>query len=230
MKKPYQRVWLFAAILLFAFAGNGCGQKDQEVLVLLKGQADPSYDELKTAAEQWAGKENVSIQIVAPKLSSVYEQQKTLENSIKDRKWDLVVVEALDEGGLYPILDYAKSQGSVTVSMQGMSGEVADYTIQSCDYGELGAVMKDALPEKYDQQESFSTLVPYQEYEGVYWDRRKLLLVSLEVGNRAAKGEMESDQEVITTKIEGYRTLHLMGNGVYCGKDILAAGKQEKEE
>lgn len=198
MKKPYRRIWLFAAILLLVFAGDGCGQKDQEVLVLLKSQSDPLFDELKTAAEQWAGEENVSIQIVAPKLSSIYEQQKITENSIKNREWDLIVIEALSEDGMYPILDYAKSQGSKIVSMQGMSKETADYTIRSS-----------------------------QDSEDTDWNRENMLLASLEVGSKAADGRIRDTQDKITTQVEGYRTLRLLGDGVYCGNDVSALSKED---
>jgi len=190
MKNSYRSIWLFALVFLCILLGCACSRKNREVLVLLESQTDASYDELQTAARQWTEGKNISIQIVAPKLSSIYEQQKILENSIRDREWDLIVIEAFDEGSMYPLLDYARSRGSKIVSMQGMSGQIADYTIRSC---------------RDEKAES--------------WDRERMLLASLEVGGRVLDGRIKDTPDQLTTQVEGYRTLQLMGDGIYCGND-----------
>ncbi len=191
MKNSYRSIWLFALVFLCILLGCACSRKNREVLVLLGSQIDASYDELQTAARQWAEGKNISIQIVAPKLSSIYEQQKILENSIRDREWDLIVIEAFDEGSMYPLLDYARSRGSKIVSMQGMSGQIADYTIRSC------------RDEKVE-----------------FWDRERMLLASLEVGGKALDGRIKDTPDKLITQVEGYRTLQLLGDGIYCGNDI----------
>ena len=53
-----------------------------------------------------------------------------------------------------------------------------------------------------------------------YWNRDNLLKVTLEVGYRALEGSVKEGDEVITTSIEGYRTLRSSGSGTYYGDDI----------
>lgn len=53
-----------------------------------------------------------------------------------------------------------------------------------------------------------------------YWDQENILQACLEVGYQAINGRIEDDADVITTGIDGYRTLRSLGGGVYYGNDI----------
>lgn len=303
------------SLMACCLLGTGCSRDEQKVLVVLNSQMDLSYGDLEAAAKQWVGEKNISLQVAAPKLSTVYGQQEVLENSIKENTWDLIVVEPLGEDELYPILDYAREQGSTVVAMQGSKKLHADYTIHPCEYEKLGTSMMDALAGEMEESGSYVSMVPdkdseiilqeersgvdhqksryqrmlaasrlqqggdvktaydsaealYQAYEmkgilffsyidglgisqwkkhtgnqvaavGIgdpevmeqdledgtidilfYWNRQNLLQASLEVGYQAINQRIEKTTDVVTTNIEGYRTLRPADEGVYFGDDI----------
>lgn len=306
---------LCTIIILCSLLGCGCSKKEQEVLVVLVSQGELSHEELQIAARQWAEEKNISLKVVAPKTSMVYEQQTVLENSIREKKWDFIVLEPLGNTELYPVLDYAKEQGSTIISMQGVPALGADYTIQPCDYEKLGVSIMDIFAEKMGQSGSYVTVVPAKDSESAlqqelacvnqqknnyqqmlavsrlqegnsvqtvydtvdtlfqahemkgavffsyidglgisqwkqktgndlitvgigypellntdtengeidalfYWNRENLLITSLEVGYKAVQGSIEKEPDVITTRVDGYRTLRSLGDGIYCGNDI----------
>lgn len=322
MKSSYAGVWLCIVMMLLSLQGCGCSKKEQNVLVVLGSQSDVSYKDSEAAAKQWAEEKNISLQVVAPKISLVYEQQKILESSIRENKWDVIVIEPLGGDELYPVIDYAKRQGSTVVAIQGSPEIHADYTIQPCDYEKLGTSMMDVFAEKMGQSGSYVTVVPTKDSEMVlkeelacitqqknkyqrmlavsrlqegndiktvynmtgtlseaydmkgilffsyidglgisqwklntgsdltavgigpvevlgsdvkngtidalfYWDRENLLRTSLEIGYKALEGSISNDSDVITTKIDGYRTLRSLGDGIYYGNDIKEADKEE---
>lgn len=320
MKTSYDYIYLCIVMILLSLLGCGCSKEKQEVLVVYGSQSELSDENSEAVARQWAEEKNISLQFVAPKLSTVYEQQKVLEESIREKKWDLIVVEPLGGREFYPILDYAKKQGSIVTAVQGSLELGADYTIQPCDYEELGVLMMDVFAEKMKESGSYVTVVPtkdseialqeelacvnhqknnyqqmmaskrleegtdtksaytavdslYQAYEmdGVlffsyidglgisqwkqntkkdlitvglgdpklmdtadgtidalfYWNRDHLLIASLEVGYKAMEGNVKKDQDVITTNIEGYKTLRSLGNGIYYGSDISTTYKED---
>ena len=315
MRTIYKYMGLCALLILSVCLISGCGNKDADVLVVLGGQNALDYDDSEKAAKQWAEEKSISIEIVAPEMSTVWEQQKVLEDSIRKNKWDLIVVEPLGDDELYSVLDYAKSQGSVVVAMQGAEGLEADYTVQPCDYQKLGSSMMDVFAGLVGQSGEYVTIVPAKDSDIVmqeetacvnqqkntylqmlpasrlqegasiqdayditeslygtygirgalffsysnglgisqwiqdtgndivsvgvgtpdlmntaieagtvdalfYWNRDNLLKVTLEVGYRALEGSVKEGDEVITTSIEGYRTLRSSGSGTYYGDDI----------
>lgn len=310
-----KRFFLHIVIMMIGLMACGCKKDGQNVLVVLGSQSELTYDSLEAAVTQWAKENEVSLKIVAPTLPTVYGQEEELEKALSEQKWDLVVIEPLGNNELYPLLDYAKSQGSTVVSIQGSPGLYADYTIQPCDYEELGSSMMDVFAEAMGKTGSYVTIVPtkdseivleeelacvtrqknsytqmlatsrlqegsniqavaevvddlYEAYEmeGVLffsyiqglgvsqwkqstgqdliavgvgdlemmqtamdagnidalfsWNRENLVLTSLDVGFKAVQGSIEKDADVITTGIDGYRTLRSLGNGVYYGNDI----------
>lgn len=322
MKTSYGFIWLIIAMILVGLPGCGSSKKEQSVLVVLGSQSDLAYESLETAAKQWAEERNISLQAAAPKLSTVYEQQKILENSIREKKWDLIIIEPLGDDALYPVLEYAKNQGSIVVAMQGAKDLQADYTIQPWNYEELGRSVMDVLASQMEQSGTYVTVVPskeqdvirqeesacvdwqkgsyqkmlaasrlqeggsiqkaydttdtlFQAYEmkgivffsdmdglgisrwkentgnhltavGIgtsevlgahvedgsidalfYWNRVKLLMSSLEVGYKAAEGSISDKPDTITTKVDGYRTLRSLGDGIYYGNDISAAYSED---
>jgi ABC-type sugar transport system substrate-binding protein len=152
-------------IILCSLLGCGCSKKEQEVLVVLSSQDELAYEELRLAASQWAEEKNISLHTVAPKTPMVYEQQTVLENSIREKKWDFIVLEPLGNTELYPVLDYAKEQGSIIISMQGASALDADYTIQPYDYEKLGISIMDVFAEKMGQSGSYVTVVSAKDSE-----------------------------------------------------------------
>lgn len=322
VKKSRSLIVLCIVLMLFGLMGCGSSKEKQNVLVVLGSQGDVTYKDTEKAAKQWAEEKNISLQVVAPKLSTVYEQQKVLENSMRENKWDLIVIEPLGSGELYPVLDYAKQQGSLVVAVQGSPKIHADYTIQPCDYKQLGTSMMDLFAEKMGNAGSYVTVVPTKDSEMIleeelacitqqknqyqrmmavsrlqegsdiksvyhmadalseaydmkgilffsyidglgisqwkqntgndliavgigpeevlgsavddgtinaffYWDRENLLRSSLEVGYKAMEGSISNDSDVITTKIDGYRTLRSLGDGIYYGNDMKTADKEE---
>lgn len=176
MKSKRCYVWLYLSTILFCLLSSGCSREEQKVLVVLSSQMDLSYEDLKETAMQWAGEKNISLQVVAPKLSTVFEQQKVLEKSIKKNFWDLIMIEPLGEEELYPVCDYAKKQGSTIVSMQGSAKLNADYEVHPCDYEELGASMMDVLAQNMNESGSYVTMVPVKDSEIVL--REELASVS----------------------------------------------------
>lgn len=165
MKISHKYILLCAAVVIFGLLGSGCRKDEQEVLVVLSGQTELAYEDLEAAAEQWAEEKNVSLQVAAPKLSTVYEQQKILESSIREKDWDLIVLEPLGNDELFPILDYAREHGSKVVTVQGSTELGADYMIQPCDYEQLGISIMDTFAEKMEQAGSYVTVVPTKESE-----------------------------------------------------------------
>lgn len=313
MKRAYYYSGLCIILTVLISLSCGCKSETQSVLVVLSSEQDVSYSDQKAAAEQWANEKNVSLQVVAPLLSTVSDQQKLLENLIRQQEWDLIVIEPLGDNELSPLLDYAKNQGSTVGVIQGTPNYAVDYAVHPCDYEELGGLVMDVLAARMDQSGSYVSIVPgeapeimlqeelaclerqkhhYQQmlavariqeggtvqtaydttdrlfqayemkgvlffsaYDGLgisqwqqrtgnslaavgvgfpemltqelnngaidtlfYWNREHLLLASLEVGYRAAGNY----PDVITTNIEGYRTLRSTGNGSYVGSDILS--------
>ena len=163
MRTIYKYMGLCALLILSVCLISGCGNKDADVLVVLGGQNALDYDDSEKAAKQWAEEKSISIEIVAPEMSTVWEQQKVLEDSIRKNKWDLIVVEPLGDDELYSVLDYAKSQGSVVVAMQGAEGLEADYTVQPCDYQKLGSSMMDVFAGLVGQSGEYVTIVPAKD-------------------------------------------------------------------
>lgn len=322
VKKSWALMMLCIVMMLFSLLGCGSSDEESRVLVVLGSQSDVTYQSTEKAAKQWAKEKNISLQVTAPKLSTVYEQQKLLENSMRENKWDLIVIEPLGSDELYPVLDYAKKQGSIVVSIQGSPGIHADYTIQPCDYEQLGISMMDLFAEKMGQAGSYVTVVPTKDSEMIlkeelacitqqkrryqkmmavsrlqegsdiqsvydmtetlseaydmkgilffsyidglgisqwkqntgsdviavgigpeevlgsktgdgtidaffYWNRENLLSASLEIGYKAMEGSISNDADVITTKIDGYRTLRSLEDGIYYGSDMKTADKEE---
>lgn len=165
MKTSYGLIWLIIVMILVGLPGCGSSKEEQSVLVVLGSQGDLAYESLETAAKQWAEERNISLQAAAPKLSTVYEQQKILENSIREKKWDLIIIEPLGDDALYPVLEYAKNQGSIVVAMQGAKDLGADYTIQPWNYEELGSSVMDVLASKMEQSGTYVTIVPSKDQE-----------------------------------------------------------------
>lgn len=308
--------WLCVVILLLSLYGCSSNKGAPKALVVLGNSRESSNGDIEVAVKKWAAEKNVSLQIVTPKLATVYEQQKDLEQAIRKNRWDYIVLEPLGDDELYPILDYAKQRGSTIVSIQGSARLNADYTIQPCDYKELGKSMMDVFAEKTKQSGNYVTIIPAteseisiqaelacinrqknnyqrmlpikrlqeaggaqkaydvvdtlfnaQEMKGVlffsyidgigisqweqktgndlitvgignpemikksvineavdalfYWNRKNLLIASLEVGYKAIGSSISNESDVIITDVNGYRTLHSLGKGVFFGNDIL---------
>ena len=315
MKTIGKYVGLFVLLILSICLTSGCGGKNADVLIVLNGQSISNYEKSEKIAKQWSEKKNISIEVVAPEIPAVWEQQKILEDSIQEKKWKLIIIEPLGDDALYSVLDYAKAQGSVIVTMQGVAELEADYTILPYDYQKLGSSMMDVFAGLMGQSGEYVTIVPtkdsdiavqeeeagvqqqknaylqmlpisrQQEGESIqdtcdimetlysaygmrgalffsndsglgishwmentgndivsvgvgvpermstaietgtvdalfYWDEQNLLRAALEVGYCVLEGSVEEETEVITTDIEGYRTLRSLGNGTYYGDDI----------
>ncbi len=315
MKTIGKYVVLFVLWMLSICLMSGCDVKNTDVLIVLSDQSMSNYEESEKIAKQWSEEKNISVEVVVPETPTVHGQQKILEDSIQGKKWKLIIVEPLGDDALYSVLDYAKSQGSVIVAMQGAEGLGADYTILPYDHQKLGSSMMDVFAGLMGQSGEYVTIVPtkdsdvavQEEEAGVqqqknaylqmlaisrqqegasvedtcdimetlytaygmsgalffsddsglgisqwmqntgndivsvgvgvpermstavetgtvdalfYWNEQNLLKAALEVGYGVLEGSVKEETEVITTGVEGYKTLRSLGNGTYYGNDM----------
>lgn len=168
-RKKHCAAWLLTLTLLLNLLLCGCGGPKQQktVLLVLGSQLDASYDELTEAAEAWAAEKELTLELAAPDYPTVSRQQAVLEDALERQSWDLIVIEPLSGPELYPLVDYAKQQGSVVVALQGAGTLGADYTVQPADYTKLGQDMMDELAELMGQSGSYATLVPSKQAPAV---------------------------------------------------------------
>jgi simple sugar transport system substrate-binding protein/rhamnose transport system substrate-binding protein len=144
---------------------SGGGDK-LDVLVVMASRADVYYPDVENTARAWAVSHDLEVTVTAPDAPLASVQQRALE-SMLEKRWDVICVEPLGVAELSPLLESAKDNGSVIVTLRGGDFPVADYNLEPFSHEEMGERMMEALAKGMNSGGSYMTLVPSHEDENI---------------------------------------------------------------
>lgn len=137
-----------------------CGSEEMTGLVILKGMDDSSFTELSETANVWGDEKNIQITVEAPETSSIDSQVTILEEALSKGEYEFIIIDPQSGAELYPLIDYAQSQGITVVSMNGTDDIGASYNILPQTEEEIGTLMMDEMATLMGETGSIATVIP----------------------------------------------------------------------
>ena len=228
--------YLLMGILLTALLLSGCNEPAPRILVVTTTSLDQGFVQLQERLQQWAAERDAQVELTAPTLPTAAEQQAVLEQALQQR-WDVICIEPLGGDELAPLLEYAKDQGSVVVTVRGDEIATATYNINPFSPSDMGQRIIDTLSGIMHQSGMYITMLPGTgdahalEIEQAAVEQQKVKYGGMFAVCRLieTEGSAQMARKLLKQSVEKYRIEGVLflstndGLGIASGEDDLSA-------